>query len=107
MSIASRQATRLALRRSTALAAAGVVGLLSLAIVSAEGSQINNAPSATSPSPRGSDNLSEKLDKSGGVIPPPAEVDPGMEVKPPRDEGSMPVIPPPGSPQGNPNLKPK
>src|SRR5438132_13774049 len=53
-------------------------------------------------------NPSEQLDRSGGVIRPPSDVDPGMQVRPP-DPGpdSMPVIPPPGTPGGNPNVVPK
>ena len=59
-------------------------------------------------SPGGSGgSLSEQLSRSGGVIRPPAGVDPGM-AKPPPDIGSpMPVIPPPGTPGGNPDIKPK
>lgn len=54
-----------------------------------------------------SDNLSERLNRSGGVIKPPENVDPGMQKKPPDDSAKMPVIPPPGSPGGDPNVKPK
>jgi hypothetical protein len=49
--------------------------------------------------------LSEKLDKGGGVICPP-DVDPGMKAPAP-DTGKMPVIPPPGSPGGDPKVQPK
>jgi hypothetical protein len=56
----------------------------------------------------GSGNLSERLDRSGGVIAPPSDADAGMEVKPPPEGSSpMPVIPPPGSPGGAPNVRPK
>lgn len=49
--------------------------------------------------------LSSKLAQSGGVICPPA-VDP--EIKAPTPEaGRTPVIPPPGSPGGNPQVQPK
>jgi hypothetical protein len=52
--------------------------------------------------------LSEKLDKSGGVIKPPADVDPKMaKPAPVPNPNSTPVIPPPGSPGGNPDVKPK
>jgi hypothetical protein len=44
---------------------------------------------------------------SQGVIRPPARVDPGIRRKPPAVQGVMPVIPPPGSPGGNPHVKPK
>jgi hypothetical protein len=55
--------------------------------------------------------LSDKLNRSNGVITPPAataNTDPGI-VKPTPDTGTtaMPVIPPPGTPGGNPNVQPK
>jgi hypothetical protein len=49
--------------------------------------------------------LSDKLAKSDGVLCPP-NVDPDIKVPTP-DVGKMPVIPPPGSPGGNPNIQPK
>jgi len=50
--------------------------------------------------------LSDQLAKSDGVICPPPGVDP--EIRAPAPEvGKMPVIPPPGSPGGNPNVRPK
>jgi hypothetical protein len=49
--------------------------------------------------------LSDKLDQGGGVICPP-NVDPGIKAPTP-ESGKMPVIPPPGSPGGDPNVKPK
>jgi hypothetical protein len=45
--------------------------------------------------------LSDKLDQGGGVICPP-DVDPGIKAPTP-ETGKMPVIPPPGSPDGDPN----
>ena len=58
--------------------------------------------------PARGDNPSEKLNKSDGVIKPSENLDPKMQVTPP-DPGptSTPVIPPPGSPGGNPNVVPK
>ena len=51
-------------------------------------------------------NLSDKLAQSNGVICPPPGVDPEIhEPTPPG--GSMKVIPPPGTPGGNPNVQPK
>jgi len=52
--------------------------------------------------------LSHRLNRSGGVIHPPANIDPGL-TQPAPDIGphSMPVIPPPGTPGGNPDIKPK
>jgi len=50
--------------------------------------------------------LGDKLAKSDGVLCPPAGVDP--EIRAPTPEGgNMPVIPPPGSPGGNPGIRPK
>jgi hypothetical protein len=45
--------------------------------------------------------LSDKLDRSGGVIRPPKGVDPGMTQAPPAvSRKSTPVIPPPGAKPG-------
>jgi hypothetical protein len=55
----------------------------------------------------GGDDLSEKLDRSGGIIPPPADPGPGIEVAPPEPAPDMPVIRPPGSPGGDPDVQPK
>lgn len=55
--------------------------------------------------PGNSENLSDKLAQSGGVLCP-QNVDPSIHAPTPptRDK---PVIPPPGSPGGNPNVQPK
>jgi hypothetical protein len=50
--------------------------------------------------------LSDKLAQSKGVICPPAGVDPKMQVAPPSG-GRLKIIPPPGTPGGNPNVQPK
>lgn len=56
---------------------------------------------ATPPGPRAGDpqarNPSDQLSQSGGIVCPPAEVDPNM-TKPAPDVGNTPVIPPPGGP---------
>jgi hypothetical protein len=45
--------------------------------------------------------LSDKLDRSGGIIHPPGDVDPGMTQAPPHaGSKSTPVIPPPGAKSG-------
>jgi hypothetical protein len=50
--------------------------------------------------------LSERLARSDGVICPPDHVDPEIkQTTPPA--GPMPVIPPPGTPGGDPTLRPK
>lgn len=50
--------------------------------------------------------LSDKLNKSNGVIRPEGGVDPAMQ-KPAPATGPMPVIPPPGSPGGAKDVQPK
>jgi hypothetical protein len=52
------------------------------------------------------DNLSGRLAQSDGVICPPPAVDPEMKLPTP-ETGNMPVIPPPGSPGGDPTVRPK
>jgi hypothetical protein len=50
--------------------------------------------------------LGDKLAKSDGVLCPPSGVDPEIRAPTP-DTGNMPVIPPPGSPGGDPHVRPK
>ena len=50
--------------------------------------------------------LGDKLARSDGVLCPPAGVDPEMHAPAP-DTGKTPVIPPPGSPGGDPTIRPK
>jgi hypothetical protein len=50
--------------------------------------------------------LSDKLAQSDGVLCPPPGVDPEMRAPTP-DAGTTPVIPPPGSPGGDPSVRPK
>jgi hypothetical protein len=52
-----------------------------------------------------SQNSGNKLSDNAGVICPP-DVDPAMKAPTPK-AGNMPVIPPPDSPGGNPNILPK
>lgn len=55
---------------------------------------------------RAGDALGDKLARSNGVLCPPSGIDP--EIRAPTPETSdKPVIPPPGSPGGNPNVRPK
>jgi hypothetical protein len=51
--------------------------------------------------------LGDKLAKSNGVLCPPSDVDPQMRAPTPDNSAKMRVIPPPGTPGGNPNLQPK
>ncbi|MGB7258423.1 MAG: hypothetical protein ACRECC_13135 [Pseudolabrys sp.] len=50
--------------------------------------------------------LSDRLARSDGVICPPEHVDPDIKAPTPQG-GAMQVIPPPGSPGGDPNVRPK
>lgn len=50
--------------------------------------------------------LGDKLARSDGVLCPPAGIDPEIRAPTP-DTGNMPVIPPPGSPGGDPTIRPK
>lgn len=69
------------------------------------GDTIENEGSA----PRQDEPLSDKLARTEGVICPPPELDPDIRAPaPPAAKGSnMPVIRPPGSPGGDPSLRPK
>jgi hypothetical protein len=65
------------------------------------------SPGGTAPQPAdpGNPSLSEKLEQTDGVICPP-DIDP--DIKAPTPEGGKtPVIPPPGSPGGDPTVRPK
>ncbi|MFG1428349.1 hypothetical protein [Roseixanthobacter glucoisosaccharinicivorans] len=65
-----------------------------------------DAPGPTLPAPRSDKNLSDRLDRTDGVIPPARNLDPELTHPAPKG-GTMPVIPPPGSPGGNPQVQPK
>ena len=53
------------------------------------------------------DSMSDRLSKQQGTLHPPS-VDPGISAPlPSHSQGSMPVIPPPGTPGGNPSVVPK
>jgi hypothetical protein len=54
----------------------------------------------------GTGTLSDDLSQRKGVITPP-KVDPRMTVEPPQKGAATPVIPPPGSPGGDPSVIPK
>lgn len=65
-------------------------------------------PRATNQDRRPGETLSERLDRNSGVIRPPAAMDPGIAVPAPDpNPNSTPVIPPPGTPGGNPSVQPK
>ena len=75
-----------------------------------EGGQPPVAAPTTNCSPTGESRqqkpLSDKLAESRGVICPPPALDPQMQKRPPGG-GSIEVVPPPGSPGGNPDVQPK
>lgn len=64
-------------------------------------------PGAQAPqsSAAGNQSLSEKLEQTDGVLCPP-NTDPDIKAPTPQG-GRMPVIPPPGSPGGDPTVRPK
>jgi hypothetical protein len=63
------------------------------------------APEGTTTGQR-AEPLGDKLARSDGVLCPPSGVDPEIHAPTP-DGGNTPVIPPPGSPGGDPNIRPK
>ena len=70
----------------------------------APGERLQTEGSGT-PQAKSNEPLSDKLARTDGVLCPP-NVDPDIKAPTPPG-GSMPVIPPPGSPGGNPNVQPK
>jgi len=72
----------------------------------APGERLTQDPQTQRPTTIGRDeNLSEKLSRDEGVLCLPNL---GPDIKlPTPDAGRTPVIPPPGSPGGNPNVRPK
>jgi hypothetical protein len=72
----------------------------------------SSAAASGAPSPDGvttgqsSEPLGDRLAKSNGVLCPPTGVDPDIHAPTPEG-GNTPVIPPPGSPGGNPDVQPK
>jgi hypothetical protein len=64
------------------------------------------SPEGTTTGQRAAEPLGDKLARSDGVLCPPAGVDPEIRAPTP-DTGNTPVIPPPGSPGGDPTIRPK
>jgi len=80
----------------------------------------SNQPTSCAPAtPRGStapndatvgqanEALGDKLARSDGTLCPPSNVDPQIRAPTPETGNKMPVIPPPGSPGGDQNVRPK
>jgi hypothetical protein len=85
--------------RKTWLIAAALAGLGASPIAAEQPNQPVEPPASGS--------TSSELSRSGGVIKPPADVDPQMKQTPPSSGDRMPVIPPPGTAGGNSSVKPK
>jgi hypothetical protein len=103
--------SRSALYAAIAVLIAGIAPGLAAPVSSSNANPTADKPSqAKIPEGSGSSTeaLSEKLDRSGGVIHPPSGVDPGIKQDPPAiGSHSTPVIPPPGSPGGKSGVNPK
>ena len=107
MFAAYEKAWRARMRKIWILAAA-VLGFGAIGVAAEEPRGHSGADQPTTPAvPPASGTTSSDLSRSGGVVIPPAEVDPGMKQTPPPSGATMPVIPPPGTPGGNPAIKPK
>ena len=52
------------------------------------------------------ESLSDRLAQADGIMCPPSNIDPQMNKGAP-EVGKMPVLPPPGSPGGDPTVRPK
>lgn len=63
-------------------------------------------PQTEGRAPETDEHLSDKLARTDGVICPPPGLDPQIRAPAPNG-GNMPVIPPPGSPGGDPSVRPK
>ncbi len=76
------------------------------------GAATGQGPAANSPDPPSGPggapgSLSKELNRSGGVIRPPPTHDRGVVTPPNQGVSRTPIIPPPGTPGGNPNVQPK
>jgi hypothetical protein len=90
------------------LVAVAVLSFATVAFAADEPTGRSRAGQPASPAvPPSSGSLSSDLNRSGGVITPPAGIDPEIKRIPPPTGEKMPVIPPPGTPGGNPSVKPK
>ncbi len=103
------------LRRSLLMASVVVLPLTGIAPAALHAGVSQEAPKTSQQDPRATaqdrrpgETLSERLDRNSGVIHPPAGVDPGIAAPVPDPHPhSTPVIPPPGTPGGNPSVDPK
>src|SRR5207248_8434573 len=87
---------------------AAVLGFGAVAVAAEEPNARPGAAQPATPAvPPASGTSSSDLNRSGGVITPPADIDPEIKQTPPPTGARMPIIPPPGTPGGNPAVKPK
>ena len=105
------------MRASTIISGVSALLLCSVITASAQNSPSAVDPKGCAPSERlqtdgkapdskAGEPLSDKLARTDGVICPP-NVDPEIKAPTPQSGNKMPVIPPPGSPGGDPNVQPK
>jgi len=88
--------------------AAAILGLSVAALAAEEPGGRTGAGQQSPPTvPPASGATSSDLSRSGVVITPPVGIDPEIKQNPPPAGATMPVIPPPGTPGGNPAVKPK
>lgn len=95
--------------KASGIVAAAAFALFAAASTQSAFSDASGQPGAQPPKTDLQDktgDLSEKLDKSNGVIHPEGAVDPGMAKKAPP-VGNTPVIPPPGAPSSGTDAQPK
>jgi hypothetical protein len=97
-----------AVMRLTWAIAAAAGGFVAVAALAADPTKRAGTDQTKPPiAPPASGTSSSDLGRSGGVITPPLSVDPQMKRTPPPAGDNMPVIPPPGTPGGDPSIKPK
>jgi hypothetical protein len=91
-----------------AVVAATSWAMVAYSVADTAGQPSQTVPEAAEPGGNGSSAapLSERLDRSSGVIRPPAGIDPDLSQTPPQS-GRTPVIPPPGTSSGDSGINPK
>lgn len=90
------------MRGRSIIAAAAIGSCVIGTAVAADSSGRPQSDQSTAPTaPPSSGATGSELGRSGGVIAPPASVDPQMRRLPPPSGDRMPVIPPPGTPGGD------
>jgi hypothetical protein len=97
--------------RGVSVIAAAAIGFGAITVALAADSDSGRRPEANQSAPPTvppmSGTTSSDLGRSGGVIAPPADVDPRMRQMPPPSGDPMPVVRPPETPGGDPSVNPK